>query len=215
LLKKLILLTVSILLLNFGLLWAQEDSPEQGPLTPQSRTNQRSLGDQAFTISAGVIVPLFTVLLNNYEYQGNTYPSGVYETRLSVGGQGSLTYSFYLSANVKLGLQLGGTFQWDINRNLLYMIPITIKGSYEFHPFSRMTIPIHLALGINMTSWNDFFIIDPIIRPGFGVYYDWNVEWSFGMDFSYWFIPQLNVPSEVEKTLMNQMDITIGAEYHF
>ncbi|MCD6343232.1 MAG: hypothetical protein J7L76_05560 [Spirochaetaceae bacterium] len=212
-LKKLILLTVSILLLNFGLLWAQEDSPEQGPLTPQSRTNQRSLGDQAFTISAGVIVPLFTVLLNDNPVTGNS--AGVTDTQLTVGGMGSLTYSFYLSANVKLGLQLGGTFQWDINRNLLYMIPISIKGSYEFHPYSRLTIPVHLALGINMTSWKEEFTVDPLIRPGFGVYFDWNVEWSFGMDFTYWFIPQLSSKDERFDSLENFMDINIGAEYHF
>ncbi|RKX77543.1 MAG: hypothetical protein DRP60_06350 [Spirochaetes bacterium] len=212
-LKKLILLTVSILLLNFGFLWAQEDSPEQGPLTPQSRTNQRSLGDQAFTISAGVIVPLFTVLLNDNPVTGNS--AGVTDTQLTVGGMGSLTYSFYLSANVKLGLQLGGTFQWDINRNLLYMIPISIKGSYEFHPYSRLTIPVHLALGINMTSWKEEFTVDPLIRPGFGVYFDWNVEWSFGMDFTYWFIPQLSSKDERFDSLENFMDINIGAEYHF
>ncbi len=212
-LKKLILLTVSILLLNFGFLWAQEDSPEQGPLTPQSRTNQRSLGDQAFTISAGVIVPLFTVLLNDNPVTGNS--AGVTDTQLTVGGMGSLTYSFYLSANVKLGLQLGGTFQWEINRNLLYMIPISIKGSYEFHPYSRLTIPVHLALGINMTSWKEEFTVDPLIRPGFGVYFDWNVEWSFGMDFTYWFIPQLSSKDERFDSLENFMDINIGAEYHF
>jgi len=213
LLKKLILLTVSILLLNFGFLWAQEDSPEQGPLTPQSRTNQRSLGDQAFTISAGVIVPLFTVLLNDNPDINNS--AGVTDTQLTVGGMGSLTYSFYLSANVKLGLQLGGTFQWEINRNLLYMIPISIKGSYEFHPYSRLTIPVHLALGINMTSWKEEFTVDPLIRPGFGVYFDWNVEWSFGMDFTYWFIPQLSSKDERFDSLENFMDINIGAEYHF
>ena len=212
-LRKLILLTVSILLLNFGYLGAQEDSPEQGPLTPQSRTNQRSLGDQAFTISAGVIVPLFTVLLNDNPDINNS--AGVTDTQLTVGGMGSLTYSFYLSANVKLGLQLGGTFQWDINRNLLYMIPISIKGSYEFHPYSRLTIPVHLALGINMTSWKEEFTVDPLIRPGFGVYFDWNVEWSFGMDFTYWFIPQLSSKDERFDSLENFMDINIGAEYHF
>ena len=205
-LKKLILLTVSILLLNFGFLWAQEDSPEQGPLTPQSRTNQRSLGDQASTISAGVILPLFTVLLND---------NRVTDTQLTVGGMGSLTYSFYLSANIKLGLQLGGTFQWDINRNLLYMIPISVKGSYEFHPYSRLTIPVHLALGINMTSWKEEFTVDPLIRPGFGIYFDWNIEWSFGMDFTYWFIPQLGSSDKRFNSLGNFMDINIGAEYHF
>ncbi len=211
--RKFFLIAISLLLLNFGLLGAQEETPEENPFTPQSRTNQRSLGDQAFAISAGVMFPLFTVLLEDYPAAG--FSAGVTDTQLSVGGIGSLTYSFYLSSNIKLGIQLGGTFMWDINRNLLYMIPITVKGTYEFHPFSRMTIPIHLALGINMTSWNEFFIVDPLIRPGFGVYFDWNAEWSFGMDFTYWFIPQLNVDVAGQKSIINFMDVTLAAEYHF
>jgi len=213
LLKKLSLIALSLFLLNFVYLGAQEDSPEKGPLTPQTRTNQRSLGDQAFAISAGVIIPLFTVLLNDNPATGD--PAGIVDTQLSVGGMGSLSYSFYLSANVKLGLQLGGTFQWDINRNLMYMIPIAVKGSYEFHPFSRVTIPIHLALGINMTSWKEEFTVDFLIRPGFGIYFDWNVEWSFGMDFTYWFIPQMSSNDERFNSLGNFADINIGAEYHF
>jgi len=213
LLKKLILLTVSLFLINFGFLSAQEEAPEDSPFTPQSRTNQHSLGDQAFSISAGTIIPLFTILL--HDIPEIDYSAGVQDTQLSVGGMGSLTYSFYLSANVKLGLQLAGTFQWDINRNLLYMIPIAIKGSYEFHPFSRMTIPIHLALGINMTSWKEEFVVDPLIRPGFGVYFDWNVEWSFGVDFTYWFIPQLNSKDKRFNSIGNFMDACIAAEYHF
>ena len=212
-LKKLILITLSLILLNIGFLGAQEDEPEPGPLTTKTRVNQRSMGDQAFSISAGVIVPLFTVLLNDYEAAG--FSAGITDTRLTVGGEGSLAYSFYLSPNIKLGIQLGGTFQWDINRNLIYMIPVTVKGSYEFHPFGRLTIPIHLALGINMTSWNDFFIINFIVKPGFGVYFDWNTEWSFGIDFTYWLIPQLNVDISGQQSLMNQTDIMLGAEYHF
>lgn len=212
-LRKFLLVLVSLLILNFGFLGAQEEPPEGDPFTPQSRTNQRSLGDQSFSISAGTIIPLFTVLLNDYPDAG--FSAGVYDTQLTVGGMGQLAYSFYLSPNVKVGLQLAGTFQWDINRNLLYMIPISVRGTYEFHPLDRLTIPIHLALGINMTSWNDFFQVDFLVRPGIGVYFDWNVEWSFGLDVTYWFVPQLSVPTDGQKTLMNMMDITIGAEYHF
>lgn len=212
-LRKLLLLVISLLFLNFGFLGAQEDVPEDDPFTAQTRINQRSLGDQAFAISAGVIIPLFTILLNDNPATGD--PAGVADSQLSVGGMGSLTYSFYLSSNVKLGIQLGGTFKWDINRNLLYMIPITVKGAYEFHPLSRMTIPIHLALGINMTSWKEEFVVDPLIRPGFGVYFDWNVEWSFGMDLTYWFIPQLNSTDKRFNSIGNFMDVTVTAEYHF
>ena len=211
--RKLIIIAISLILLTVGLLAAQEDSPGEDPFTPQAKNNQHSLGDQAFSISAGMIVPLFTVLLNDNDATGDQ--AGAVDTQLSLGGMGSLAYSFYLSSNVKLGIQLGGTFQWDLNRNLMYMIPIAVKGSYEFHPFSRMTIPIHLALGINMTSWKEEFVVDPLIRPGFGIYFDWNVEWSFGMDFTYWFIIQTNANDKRFNSLGNFMDVNMAAEYHF
>ncbi|MCK5250410.1 MAG: hypothetical protein KAJ98_10630, partial [Spirochaetaceae bacterium] len=117
-LRKLSLIVISLLLLNFGFLGAQEEPPEDDPFTPQSRTNQRSLGEKYFAISAGVIIPLFTVLLNDNSATGDS--AGVVDTQLSVGGMGTLAFGVYLSPNIKVGLQLGGTFKWDINRNLLY-----------------------------------------------------------------------------------------------
>jgi hypothetical protein len=66
-----------------------------------------------------------------------------------------------------------------------------------------------------MTSWNDEFIVDPIVRPGFGIYFDWNAEWSFGLDLTYWFVPQLNSDDSRFNSLGNFMDANLAAEYHF
>ncbi|PIE04949.1 MAG: hypothetical protein CSA76_01515 [Spirochaetales bacterium] len=205
----LLILTVSAA----GMLWAEDAEPDNGSFTPQMRTNDRSKGDQTFNISAGIFIPLPVMLLNDWPASG--YNAGVTSSKLAVGGVGSLAYNFHITGNIKAGLQLAGSFSKDINKNFMYSIPILIKGAYEFHPHGRISVPLSLGLGINMTSYKDNFLVDMILRPGAGVYYDWSYEWSFGLDISYWFVPQLSPKSKEQWSIGNFMDITLGAEYHF
>ena len=209
--RKIVIPLLAVFLLTINIVGAQEGDEPDNPFTPQTRTNERSLGDQTFAISLGILGPLSTVLLGGPA----GYTSGITDSHLSVGGVGSLTYSTYLSPNIKVGLQLAGSFTKEINDNWLYMIPVTVKGSYEFHPWNRITIPLHLALGINMSSWKQNFTVDPIIRPGFGVYFDWSTEWSFGADMTYWFVPQLSADDNEYDAIGNFLDATLTAEYHF
>lgn len=197
--RLLVLLTI----LGAGLLYAQEE--------PQSRVNQRSLGDQSINISAGLSVPLKTTLLKNPA----GFSSGGTDSRISVGGTGILTYGFYLQPQVKLGLQLKGSFMRDINRNFLNLYSISFKGAYELQPTGRITIPLHLAVGIDFTDWKDEVVIDPVIRPGVGIYFDSDAEWSFGVDMMYSMIPQLKTADKQFSAIGNFIDIVLAAEYHF
>lgn len=210
---KTLLCIIVLALLNLGQIWSEEESPEADPFIPQIETNQRDLGDQSFAISAGLFIPLFTVLLADWP---SGPEAGAHETHLNAGGTGSLTYSVYLNSNWKIGLQIAGSFSEDINKNFAFIIPITIKANYEFHLWNRFTLPIFLQYGISMTSWqDDNFSVDMILRSGFGFYFDWSYEWSFGMDISYWLIPQINSQNDWERSLGNFMDISLAVEYHF
>ncbi len=178
-------------------------------------TNKRSLGDQTFSISIGPIIPLKTILIGDWSDYGVS--AGPTQNNLTwAGGAGQLAYSFYLTPDIKLGLQVGGSFTSDINSDILYMIPIAVRGSYEFHLLNRFTIPLHLSLGICMSSWKeDNFHVDPLIRPGLGFYFDWNYEWSFGCDVSYFFIPQFDSDPDHHNAIGNFLDVMLTAEYHF
>ncbi len=209
-----LLLTIALLILHTGKSFSQEmPSPDEPPL-PQVPMNQRSLGDQALAITAGVYIPLFTILINDWDAVG--YEAGAHPTNLNAGGAGALTYSVYLSNHWKIGFQFGGSFSQDINSNFVYSIPFLFKGSYEFHPWSQVSIPVFISTGISLNSWkDDNFLVDWIINAGFGVYFDWSYEWSFGIDFKYIFIPQLGLENANERSIGNFMDITLTAEYHF
>lgn len=212
--KKLTVITAILLMVNINTVAGQEDPAPGEIFVPQLRMNQRSLGDQGFAITAGLYIPLFTVLLE--DWPDTKYTKGAVSSHLDLGGAGSLTYSIYLSSKWKLGLQLNGSFSQDINQNFVYSIPITIKTSYEFHPWSRVTIPIFIGTGIAMTFWkDDNFLADFILKPGVGIYFDWSYEWSFGLDFSYLFIPQAGLGTAKESSIGNFLEITLTAEYHF
>ena len=163
---------LSLLLLNSPILYALEEKPSRIPV---NRINQRALGEQVFTISGGVNIPLFTLLLND----NPGVAAGARDSKLNVGGGGALAYSFYLSPNIKLGLRFSANFTQDINDNWLYLVPVIVRGAYEFHPLNQLSIPIHLGLGISFNTWNKDFLVDPMLSFGFGVDFDWSADWSF------------------------------------
>ncbi len=212
--SRVLFLVSSMLVLNAHSLIGQEVLPDEDPFVPQLNLNQRSLGDQSLAITVGIFIPLFTILLD--DFPNTSYKAGTYPPNMYAGGAGSLTYSIYLSPNWKIGLQVSGSFSQDINENFTYMVPISLKGSYEFHPWGRVTIPIFLNAGISLTSWkDDNFLVDIYLRPGVGIYFDWSYEWSFGLDVGYVFVPQLGSENANERSIGNFMDITLTAEYHF
>lgn len=210
--KILYLIVLFAALINVNLR-AQEEEEPQDPFTPQTAINSRTLGDQSFAISVGLFIPIaFQVLRDD---PGLGVSAGTYTGQLKIGGVGSLAYNAYLGRNLKVGLRVTGQFAADINGNYMYQIPITARATWEFHPWSRISIPVFLGIGVDLISWKQNLIAAPIFRPGFGVYFDWNAEWSFGLDISYWFVPQIKANDPLKDVLGHFMDVMLAAEYHF
>ena len=203
-----ILFALSLLLLSSFILYAQEEEPSRIPV---NRINQRALGEQTFAISGGVNIPLFTLLLND----NPGVAAGARDSKLNLGGGGALAYSFYISPNIKLGLRFSANFTQDINNNWLYLVPVVVRGAYEFHPLNQLSIPVHLGLGISFTTWNTDFLVDPMLSAGFGVYFDWSADWSFGVDFSYLFIAELASKNPESHAIVNFLEIFLSVKYHF
>ena len=120
-----------------------------------------SMGDQIFSINAGLFFPLF--------FQNPSPGSGedaISSTNLSLGGTGHLYYGAYLNNNVILGMEIGAMFARSPNRNNFYMVPIMFRGTYEFQFKNNLfTVPVHLGAGISMTSYLDDFHVDMILNP--------------------------------------------------
>jgi len=166
--------------------------------------SQYSLGDQTLSINAGMFVPLFllptgTVLL------ASSPP------HLSLGGDGYLSWAAYVTPQIRLGLDVAGTFTFDPNSNALLMLPFLAKISYSFmaYPFE---IPVSLGVGMNIIKYTDLSTIDLLVKPGVALYWIFDSSWSFGLNLGYWFDMQFD---PTNSRVGNFLDISLGALYHY
>ncbi|MFP4330467.1 MAG: TP0733 family outer membrane beta-barrel protein [Alkalispirochaetaceae bacterium] len=206
---------IGSLILVFFLLLApvvmgQEDSPpdaEPPAGEPDRFVPTYALGDQLLAINLGMFIPLFF-------YGG---PSGLEDTQLTLGGTGSIHWSSFLNNNMAVGIEGGGMFALTPNRRTLFMLPLMARYTYFLRAFP-WEFPIHIAGGVNFSRLEENFKVDPIVKPGFSVLWNYNAEWAFGANFSYWWVPQIyrgpDPPSD-QSRYGNFMDVTLSAVYHF
>jgi hypothetical protein len=194
-----LLLPVLLALMVAAPAWTQETQP-QLPAQPLLQPT-RTLGDQVFQISVGPLVPLF--------FQSLT---GVAATGLTLGGAGSLQWNAYVSKEVRVGLEVGGMFAFSRRRNTLLMVPLSAKAAYVFtaYPFE---FPLSLGLGVNIVKYVEDVYVDPIVRPGFGVFWQYDVTWSFGLNMAYWWVPHISGATDTR--FGNFLEVTLSALYNF
>jgi hypothetical protein len=203
--KKLILLLTLLVFISGSLFAASDDDEDDDRDT---YVESYSLGDQMFFINGGVFIPLFFF----------DRSCEVFDTNLTLGGTGSLCWQVFLSNHISIGGELGGMFALSPNRRILYMIPLTVKTTYwfRFYPFE---IPISLGLGGNLSILEEAAHIDFIAKPSIGFFWNFNEEWAFGANATYWFVPQIYSGSgKVESghsMFGNFMDVTLSVLFRF
>ncbi|MEW5815289.1 MAG: hypothetical protein AB1798_07860 [Spirochaetota bacterium] len=164
------------------------------------------LGDQMFSLNAGLFVPLFF----------NSSPAGIKPTNLKPGGVGSLEWDAFINDRISLGVEVGGMFALSPLNRTLVMVPITFKFSYFLRSFP-FEFPLFLGVGINFTKLQDDLYIGPILKPGASFYWAFNAQWSFGLNLVYWWVPQWYIKDELKAQTRygNFLAITLSALYHF
>lgn len=189
-------------------IFAQEtEEPETPPAEEEQFEPTYTRGDQLISLNLGLMVPLF--------YFGG--PDGAQSANLSLGGTGHLLWSSFLNNNLAIGGEFGGMFAFTPNHNTLFMIPLAARVSYflRSYPFE---FPLTLAAGVNFSRFGDNFKTDPIVIPGVGFYWNYTVEWAFGFDVRYWFVPQIyrgpEPPSE-DTRVGNFLATTLSVFYRF
>ena len=203
--KKLILLLALLILISGSIFAASDDDEDDDRDT---YVESYSLGDQMFFINGGVFIPLF--FFNK--------SCDVSKTNLTLGGTGSLCWQVFLSNHFSVGGELGGMFALSPNKRVLYMIPLTAKATYwlRFYPFE---IPISLGLGGNLSILEEAAHIDFIAKPQIGFYWNFNEEWAFGANATYWFVPQIYSGSGMVESghsmFGNFMDVTLSVLFRF
>ena len=187
----------------FGIPLAAQDSdvPEEGiPVAVYS------LGDQMFSINAGLFIPLF--------FQAKT--GEISSTNLSLGGYGSLAWGAFVGNQFSLGAEFGGAFSMSPLGRVLIHIPITFNLSYFFrlYPFD---IPIHLGAGVVFTKLQDELFVGPLLKPGFSFYWNITTEWAIGLRVNYWWVPQIYLQEDLKdhSRFGNFLETSLSGLYHF
>jgi hypothetical protein len=84
------------------------------------------------------------------------------------------------------------------------------------YPFE---FPITFGLGVNFARLDEMLKIDPIVRLGGSARWNYSSQWAFGVNVSYWLIPQLyraSSPAGSDASrLGNFLEVTLSALYHF
>jgi hypothetical protein len=187
----------------------QPPAPAQPPAAPPparepATVTQYALGDQTLSINFGPFIPLFFLALDG---------SGAGRTNLSLGGTGSICWAAYVTGQIRVGLEVGGEFSFDLNGNTLLMLPILAKGQYVFtlYPFE---VPVGLAVGMNVVKLGSLSTIDLLLRPEASLLWIFDSNWSFGANLDWWWDMQFSaVPGE--SRVGNFLGITLSALYHY
>ncbi len=138
-------------------------------------SGDRQMGDQALSLGAGLMLPLFFQDL----------AGSCRETNLSAGGAARFEYSAYLTSRWRFGLAASGAFAESPNDHTLYMIPLTLEATRVFD-VSRFSIPVSLGLGASIVGYREWVHVDLIAVPALGCYWRYDSSWSFGLRASWW-----------------------------
>jgi len=170
-----------------------------------------SRGDQAFSISLGLIFPLFFTNFHGDVIKHNFSPP--------VGGTGSLSYIYFLNSNFFTGGEIGVKFNATLGQNMIFLIPLGVRAGWQFI-FGRFEIPLSLTVGPAFQRYLENGYIGWFLKFGGAGFYRFNPDWSFGLNADWSWYPQRikNNNGDLDKTQSihgNIFGVTITARYHF
>jgi hypothetical protein len=158
-------------------------------------------GDRNFIITMGILYPAYF----GGDVENNNHG-------LTLGGNLSLTFNYFLNHAVFLGGELCFSFTGTRGGNMLYMVPFGARIGYQFM-FRRFEFPFSLMIGAAAQSYLGMGYFGPIVKPGASAYWRFSPDWSFGLNSYWWFVPQW--PHNGHDVYGNFMELTLSARYHF
>jgi hypothetical protein len=186
---------------------AQNEGPGEIPTGPDWAGEDTGLymaGDKIFSMNLGVLFPVLFLDNQGKSYEGNINP----------GGTGSLAFFYFLSPRWFIGGEIQGMFASTLGENMIYIIPMGIRGGYQFN-IGRFEFPLSLMIGMDPMTLGDYNYLGFFLKPEVSAYWRLNASWSFGLNTSWWFAPQWPKDQPDMNRYANFMELTLSARYHF
>jgi hypothetical protein len=201
--RRIIFISLILLLFLCGLsLYAQEEDPDEPfPETGFDgiMTAEYASGDRIFTVSAGVVIPLFFTGIDNNQHG------------ISVGGLGSLSFNYFITRRIFVGGELSFMFAGTRGGNMLYMVPFGARAGYQFS-YQRFEFPVSIMIGAAPQQYLEKGYIGLIVKPGASAFWRYSPDWSFGINGAWYLVPQW--PENGKNTFGNFLELTLSARYH-
>ena len=202
-------LTLFLLLPAMGIFAQEEQDPPEPPPIDIEWFGDAALysrGDRTFTISLGTIFPtIFWGAVENNRHN------------LSIGGTGSLAFNYFLGSRVFIGGELSGMFASTRGRNMLYIVPFGFRVGYQL-VLGQFEFPFSVMVGAAPQMRLEDRHFGLIVKPGAAMFWRFNADWSFGLDATWWFLPQWPSPQQgvrQDPAFGNFLAVTLAARYHF
>jgi hypothetical protein len=160
-----------------------------------------SKGDSFFSINLGLLFPtVFPEIKTGHNLDIPNYT-------------GFLSYNYFITSHWYIGGEIGGMFATTKGKNMLFIVPIGIRGGYQF-VVSRFEFPVGMALGFAPQRYLDFGYPGFYWKGGGSAYFRFNPDWSFGINAYWWWIPQW-FRDPAYNVNGHFMELTLSARYHF
>lgn len=126
----------------------------------------------------------------------------------------AISYQGFLSPSFAIGGKIGGYLASSVDEKSFFAVPLTFVGTFMLSsiPFE---FPLGFEVGAIYSKLGAASKIDPILKLRAGVNYRVNSAWSFGVEASYWLVPQLYLEHAEYNSLGGFLEIAALASYHF
>ncbi len=166
-------------------------------------------GTQNFTFALGPRFPLFVLFPSDWEFlTGKFDPLGI---------TGSIGWEMFVSENQAFGIEMGYGANQVVDGERFFSVPLL--ATYRMYPLSSSAVdfPLTLKGGFSYSRMNaleDQINLDFAFAPSAGILWRSLPAWSFGLETSWWVLPEWYIRNEPERTgIGNFFSITLTATY--
>ncbi len=184
--KKIAFLYILLILGAVALAAQQSETP-----APSAPVLVHDTGDQIYSISASLLIPLFI-------YTPADIPA-IVNDKMHLGGYFSLGWDAFLNRKATLGAEIGYSFSQAIDSRLYMSVPFLVRASYYLAQ-GDFNLPVSIGIGGVYNNFDDQHYFGLMVKPEVSGYWKLNDEWGLGLNAAYWFVPEIYFGTEADKT---------------
>ena len=166
-------------------------------------------GTQNFTFSLGPRFPLFVLFPSDWDFNTGQFKP--------LGFCGSSGWEMFTSENQAFGVEMGYGANQVVDGERFFSVPLLATSRWYPLPASAVDFPLTLKGGFaysRMNALEDQVYLGFALAPSVGLLWRSLPSWSFGLEMSWWVLPEWYIRNAPERTgIGNFFSIALTATY--